>query len=115
VPEEKKPEEKPAEKPDVDGASFVIVPQSAAPDAVPREIAAKSLSDLAPDLYQALSDAGSGWVFIRAEGQRCLLSRPIQLFVLKLPNGRTVEIRSAAEPTFTEDGAFQTLQTRVGS
>ena len=85
---------------------FVVIGDGA--EAVPKPVTADKLDALTKGLHDALLETKKGWAYVFIDGQRCRVSQPIQVFLLKLPDGKTVELRGD-EPTFPEDGAFKCL------
>lgn len=88
---------------------YVVVGDSSEGGA-PVVASADSLDALRNGLHSTLLEAKTGWAYIYIDGKRCTLSQPIQVFLLRLPDGKTVELRGD-EPVFPDDGAFKCLES----
>jgi hypothetical protein len=89
--------------------NYVVVPDTAeGSESTPQAAAADDIEAFKKGLKDALFLAKKGWAFPYVNGERCLLSSPIQMFILRLPDGTTIELRENA-PEFPEDGRFRCL------
>jgi hypothetical protein len=95
-------------EPEGDSRTFNYVLVGDDSESSPQAASAGDLKSLSHNLYKAMLGAKKGWAYVYVDGKRCLVSSPIQLFLLRLPDGTTVELREDA-PEFPEDGAFRCL------
>jgi hypothetical protein len=94
--------------PEGDSGTFNYVLVGDSSESPPQAVNADDLQALRRSLYKAMLGAKKGWAYVYVNGKRCLVSSPIQVFLLRLPDGNTVELREDA-PEFPEDGAFRCL------
>lgn len=85
--------------------SIIVVPHSGAP--IPLSFG--SLEALKDELPRILANHKEGYCYVHYNGKLCQVSKPIQVFKLKLPDGTEVMLGDQQAATFAEDHAFCAL------
>ena len=75
---------------------------------MPHQFESDDKDAMLAELYQELINAKSGWCYIMLDGSWYQVSEPIQKFVLKGPEGKTLELVSGKE-VYPADNRFFTL------
>jgi hypothetical protein len=89
--------------------NYVVVPDAAeGSESAPQAASADDLEAFKKGLREAVLRAREGWAYSYVNGKRCQMSGPIQIFLLRLPDGSTIELREDS-PEFPEDGRFRCM------
>ena len=85
--------------------SVIVVPSNGAP----KPISGADLAAVQTELLTLLETVKDGFCYVHVNGQLCRLSKPIQVFKLKLPDGKEVALGADQPAAYPEDYAFRTL------
>lgn len=90
------------------GCHFIVVPDSS--ESAPERYTVKGMPELQARLYEVLDRVERGWCWVFVNGEPCKLHMPHQVFVLELPDGKSVSLQPAGVEPVCVDGSFYTLR-----
>ncbi len=76
-------------------------------DGPPVSLQSNDFYELEIEAYQALTQHRSGWAWFIIDGAKCAISLPRPQFIVKLPEGKRLELNNMADPVFENDFRFR--------
>ena len=89
---------------------FLLFPDNE--DSSPKVLSSNDLDQLRKAAFEEMSQAKCGWAYFIIDGERCLVSKPLQIIKVRKPDGSFIELPCDVQPVFPNDGRFDMLLDR---